>query len=117
MAALQDIPSGKESRQRSVPVLAEVDGRDSVNYRCSRSRTVLAERVQLAQALLGEPEVVLLDEPTAGLDPHITYEVRQIVKSREGHCTLIVSSHNLQELEEVCDGAAILDRGRVVAHR
>jgi len=41
--------------------------------------------------------------------------VRQLIKSRKGRCTLVVSSHNLQELEEICDGAAILDRGRVVA--
>jgi ABC-2 type transport system ATP-binding protein len=75
----------------------------------------MAKRVQLAQALIGDPEVVLLDEPTAGLDPRVAYEVRQLIKSRKGRCTLIVSSHNLQELEEICDGAAILDRGRVVA--
>jgi len=58
---------------------------------------------------------VLLDEPTAGLDPRVAYEVRQIVSSRKGRCTLIISSHNLQELEQLCDAAAILDRGRVVA--
>ena len=77
----------------------------------------MAKRVQLAQALLGDPEIVLLDEPTAGLDPRVAYEVRQLIKSRKGRCTLIVSSHNLQELEEICDAACILDRGRVVASR
>src|SRR5262249_47368075 len=53
--------------------------------------------------------------PTAGLDPRVAYEVREIIKGRRGRCTLIVSSHNLQELEQICDGAAILDRGKVVA--
>ncbi len=115
MAALQDIPSDK-LRGEVESVLAEVDGRDWMKLRCSQLSHGMAKRVQLAQALLGEPEVVLLDEPTAGLDPRVAYEVRQIIKSRKGRCTLIVSSHNLQELEEVCDGAAILDRGRVVAH-
>ncbi|HQY62672.1 MAG: ABC transporter ATP-binding protein [Myxococcales bacterium] len=115
MAALQDIPSDK-IRAEVESVLAEVDGRDWMKLRCSQLSHGMAKRVQLAQALLGEPEVVLLDEPTAGLDPRVAYEVRQIIKSRKGRCTLIVSSHNLQELEEVCDGAAILDRGRVVAH-
>ena len=76
----------------------------------------MAKRVQLAQALLGNPDVVLLDEPTAGLDPRSAYEVRQLIKKRKGRCTLIVSSHNLQELEEICDAAAILDRGRLIAN-
>ena len=96
-------------------VLAEVDGSDWWNVQCGSLSHGMAKRVQLAQALIGDPEVVLLDEPTAGLDPRVAYEVRQLIKSRKGRCTLIVSSHNLQELEEICDGAAILDRGRVVA--
>ncbi len=76
----------------------------------------MAKRVQLAQALLGEPAVILLDEPTAGLDPRAAHEVREIVARRKGECTLVISSHNLQELESLCDGAAILDRGQLVAH-
>ncbi len=114
MARLQDIPHDRvESSAREV--LAEVDGRDWWTVKCGSLSHGMAKRVQLAQALLGDPEVVLLDEPTAGLDPRVAYEVRQLIKSRKGRCTLIVSSHNLQELEEICDGAAILDRGRVVA--
>ena len=114
MARLQDIPADRvEDSAREV--LAEVDGRDWWNVRCGSLSHGMAKRVQLAQALIGDPEVVLLDEPTAGLDPRVAYEVRQLIKSRKGRCTLIVSSHNLQELEEICDGAAILDRGRLVA--
>jgi ABC-2 type transport system ATP-binding protein len=114
MAHLQDIPADRvEPSAREV--LAEVSGSDWWNLRCSTLSHGMAKRVQLAQALLGGPEVVLLDEPTAGLDPRVAYEVRQIIKARKGRCTLIVSSHNLQELEEICDAACILDRGKVVA--
>jgi ABC-type multidrug transport system ATPase subunit len=114
MARLQDIPAGR-AEEAAREVLAEVDGRDWWNVRCGALSHGMAKRVQLAQAILGDPEVVLLDEPTAGLDPRVAYEVRQLIKSRKGRCTLVVSSHNLAELEEVCDGACILDRGRVVA--
>jgi ABC-type multidrug transport system ATPase subunit len=114
MARLQDIPSDRVE-ESAREVLAEVDGRDWWNVKCGSLSHGMAKRVQLAQALIGDPEVVLLDEPTAGLDPRVAYEVRQLIKSRKGRCTLIVSSHNLQELEEICDGAAILDRGRLVA--
>jgi len=114
MALLQDLPSG-EAEEAARSVLAEVDGKDWWNVRCSSLSHGMAKRVQLAQALIGDPEIILLDEPTAGLDPRVAYEVRQIIKSRRGRATLVVSSHNLQELEEICDGAVILDRGRVVA--
>ena len=114
MAQLQDIPPDA-CEEAARAVLSEVDGRDWWGVKCSSLSHGMAKRVQLAQALIGDPEVVLLDEPTAGLDPRVAYEVRQLIKSRKGRCTLIVSSHNLAELEEICDGAAILDRGRLVA--
>jgi ABC-2 type transport system ATP-binding protein len=71
----------------------------------------MAKRTAMAQALMGEPPLVLLDEPTAGLDPRIAGQVRQVIRDMRGKQTVVVSSHNLQELEELCDAAAILDRG------
>ena len=71
----------------------------------------MAKRTAMAQALMGQPPLVLLDEPTAGLDPRIAAQVRQVIRDMKGKQTVVVSSHNLQELEELCDGAAILDRG------
>jgi ABC-2 type transport system ATP-binding protein len=113
-ARLQNIPASK-AQQLARDVLAEVDGKEWWDKRCGALSHGMAKRVALAQALIGEPELVLLDEPTAGLDPRVAYEVRQIVSSRKGRCTLVISSHNLNELEQICDAAAILDRGRVVA--
>ncbi len=74
----------------------------------------MAKRVGLAQAFLGEPEVVLLDEPTAGLDPVAAAQVRDLVRSLKGRSTVVISSHNLHELEELCDHAAIMSRGKCV---
>ncbi|WP_375765638.1 ABC transporter ATP-binding protein [Archangium gephyra] len=74
----------------------------------------MAKRAALAQALMGRPPLVLLDEPTAGLDPRIANQVRQVIREmKDQHTTVVVSSHNLQELEQLCDAAAILDRGKL----
>jgi ABC-type multidrug transport system ATPase subunit len=74
----------------------------------------MAKRAAMAQALMGDPPVVLLDEPTAGLDPKIAAQIRQVIREMKGRQTVVVSSHNLAELEELCDAAAILDRGQLV---
>jgi ABC-2 type transport system ATP-binding protein len=108
--------SAREAETESRARLAEVKGDDWWELRTNALSHGMAKRVALAQALLGNPELVLLDEPTAGLDPRVAYEVRTIVKARRGSCTLVISSHNLQELEEVCDAAAILDRGKLVGY-
>ena len=74
----------------------------------------MAKRAALAQALMGRPPLVLLDEPTAGLDPRIANQVRQVIREmKDQQTTVVVSSHNLQELEQLCDAAAILDRGKL----
>ncbi|MDQ3266349.1 MAG: ABC transporter ATP-binding protein [Myxococcota bacterium] len=73
----------------------------------------MAKRIGLAQAFMGGAAVVLLDEPTAGLDPRSAAHVRSLIREVKAHATVVVSSHNLQELEELCDSAAILDRGRL----
>jgi ABC-2 type transport system ATP-binding protein len=73
------------------------------------------KRVSMAQALMGAPPVILLDEPTAGLDPKIAASVRNVIRELKSKHTVVVSSHNLQELEELCDATAILDKGKLVS--
>ncbi|MEZ4387465.1 MAG: ABC transporter ATP-binding protein [Candidatus Krumholzibacteriia bacterium] len=73
------------------------------------------QRVGLAQALVGDPPVLILDEPTAGLDPHQIVEIRQLVREFRGEKTVLLSSHILAEVAQVCDRIIILDHGRVVA--
>src|SRR2546426_9488137 len=73
------------------------------------------QRVGLAQALLGDPEVLILDEPTIGLDPKQIAEIRALIRSLAGQHTVILSTHILPEVSMVCDGVIIIHRGRIVA--
>jgi ABC-2 type transport system ATP-binding protein len=73
------------------------------------------QRVGLAQALLGDPEVLILDEPTIGLDPKQISEIRALIRSLAGQHTVILSTHILPEVSMVCDGVIIINRGRIVA--
>jgi ABC-2 type transport system ATP-binding protein len=73
------------------------------------------QRVGLAQALLGDPEVLILDEPTIGLDPRQIAEIRALIRSLAGQHTVILSTHILPEVSMVCDGVVIINRGRIVA--
>jgi ABC-2 type transport system ATP-binding protein len=73
------------------------------------------QRVGIAQALLGRPQVLVLDEPTNGLDPRQIIEVRELIRALAGRHTVLVTSHILGEIEKVADRAAILLRGRLLA--
>jgi ABC-type multidrug transport system ATPase subunit len=94
--------------------LERVELIDSWNTSIQALSHGMTKRIALAQALMGNPPVMLLDEPTAGLDPRIAAQLRQLMREMKGQRTLVVSSHNLHELEELCDAAAILDRGALV---
>jgi ABC-2 type transport system ATP-binding protein len=84
----------------------------------SRIRTLshgMRRRVQVAQALLGDPALVMLDEPTNGLDPHLVARMRDVFGAQRGRRTLVISSHVLSELEAVCDHVAFIEAGRAAA--
>jgi len=74
----------------------------------------MVKRLGIAQAFLGQPEVILLDEPTEGLDPAGARQIRDLIKQLQQRATLLVSSHNLAEIQELCDHVAILDHGNLV---
>ena len=76
----------------------------------------MSKRLGIAQAFLGKPEVILLDEPTAGLDPVNAKGIRDLIKTikQTATGTLIISSHNLPEIEELCSHVAILDHGKLI---
>ncbi len=74
------------------------------------------QRVGIAMALLGDPEIIILDEPTVGLDPRQIIEIRELIKTLGEDHTVILSSHILSEIQEVCEQVIIISRGRVVAN-
>ena len=73
------------------------------------------QRVGLAQALLGDPQLLILDEPTTGLDPNQLVEIRSLIRSLGKDRTVILSTHIMQEVREMCDRVVILDHGQIKA--
>lgn len=73
------------------------------------------QRVGIADALLGNPEVIIMDEPTIGLDPHQIQGIRRLIDNLRGRLTVVLSSHILPEIERSCDRVIIVNRGRLVA--
>ena len=75
------------------------------------------QRVGLAQALLGDPELLILDEPTTGLDPNQLVEIRSLIRELGKDRTVILSTHIMQEVREMCDRVVILDHGQIKADK
>jgi ABC-2 type transport system ATP-binding protein len=73
------------------------------------------QRVGLAQALLHDPQVLILDEPTTGLDPNQIVEIRQLIKSISANKTVLFSTHIMQEVQALCDRAIVINKGTIVA--
>ncbi|MBB1361515.1 MULTISPECIES: ABC transporter ATP-binding protein [unclassified Shewanella] len=101
------------AKQEALRVLALVDLSDSAEAKPKSLSHGMSKRVSIAQALMGSPKIVLLDEPTAGLDPANAKKIRQIVKDLSDHTTFVISSHNLDELEKLCDQVVYLEHGKL----
>jgi ABC-2 type transport system ATP-binding protein len=102
----------KRSIEKSLELAKITDVKDRIIGRLSRG---YKQRVGLAQALIHEPEVLILDEPTIGLDPKQIIEIRQLIKELGGKRTIILSSHILPEVSMTCQKVVIIDKGKVVA--
>ena len=114
-ARLQDL-SGSTARHDVNRVLDLVGLPDAKNQKPSELSHGMRKRVAIAQALLGKPELVLLDEPTAGLDPPNAKTIRELIAFESQRTTFVVSSHNLDELEKLCSTVIHLDQGRLKDH-
>jgi ABC-2 type transport system ATP-binding protein len=108
--------SRKELRKRADWVLEIVGLYEQRNKLLSKFSKGMLQRVGLAQALINDPALLIMDEPTAGLDPLMKKEMRNLILSLNGEGkTVFFSSHELSEVEMICHRVAVLDRGKVIA--
>jgi ABC-2 type transport system ATP-binding protein len=116
IAEIRGVPKA-ELTQRIQGALKEVHMEEWIDKRIGKFSKGMKQRVCVASALLSDPSVVLLDEPTNGLDPRGMNEVREIIKSLKGKNRLIfMSSHILSEVSDVCDEVAMIDHGKLVVY-
>jgi ABC-2 type transport system ATP-binding protein len=112
-AHAKGIPAAERS-QAAARAMAET-GVDVVSGRLIRQLSKgFKQRVGLAQALIGDPEVLVLDEPTVGLDPRQIADIRLLIKSLAGRRTIVLSTHILPEVSAVCTKVVIINQGRIL---
>ena len=107
--------SSSERKHRVEESMRRTRVDDMANRHCGKLSKGYRQRVGLAQAILHNPEVLILDEPTAGLDPKQIIETRQLIKELAGTHTIVLSTHILPEVSQTCDRVVIINKGRVVA--
>jgi len=107
--------SGTELRQRVDTVCERCAVGDVKNKLLGKLSKGYRQRVGLAQAIIHNPDVLILDEPTAGLDPKQINETRDLIKSLAGDHTIILSTHILPEVEQTCEKVIIINKGKLVA--
>jgi ABC-2 type transport system ATP-binding protein len=114
VAKIKGVPSNeRSSRIKQVMQRTRID--DVGGRQCAKLSKGYRQRVGLAQAILHNPDVLILDEPTAGLDPKQIIETRELIKELAGDHTIILSTHILPEVSQTCQRVVIINKGRVVA--
>ena len=114
VAEIKQIPSAK--RKEALEKAIEISGLESVRGRLIRNISRgFKQRVGIAQCLIHDPQVLVLDEPTIGLDPAQIIEIRKLITSLKGEHTIILSTHILAEVTQTCDGVVIINEGLLMA--
>jgi ABC-2 type transport system ATP-binding protein len=114
VAAIKQI--SREQKKQAIDKAITVSGLESVRGRLIRNISRgFKQRVGIAQALIHDPQILILDEPTIGLDPAQIIEIRQLIKSLKGERTIILSTHILAEVTQTCDGVVIINDGNLMA--
>ena len=106
---------GKELKEQIAKVVDETKIHSVQDRRIAELSKGFRQRVGIAQALIGNPKVIILDEPTVGLDPHQIVEIRDLIRSLGQNHTVILSSHILSEVQAVCDQILIISHGKLIA--
>ena len=107
--------SGSERASRIDSAMGQTSITDVADRHCGKLSKGYRQRVGLAQAILHNPDVLILDEPTAGLDPNQIRETRRLIKDLAGTHTIILSTHILPEVEQTCEQVVVINQGRIVA--
>lgn len=106
----------RKERKESVKKAIEATGLQDVQNKLIRNLSRgYKQRVSMAGALVGEPEILILDEPTVGLDPKQVVEIRNLIKNLKEKHTVIISSHILSEISQICDRVVIINKGKLIA--
>jgi len=114
VAEVKGVPAGQ--RQREVDRVTEQCGLRSARKQfLGKLSKGFQQRVGVAQAILNDPDVLILDEPTIGLDPKQIIQIRELIKSFAGYKTVLLSSHILPEVSMICQRVVIINEGRIVA--
>jgi ABC-2 type transport system ATP-binding protein len=114
VARIKGVPA-KERKTRVATVMQRTHVDDMAERHCAKLSKGYKQRVGLAQALIHNPEVLILDEPTAGLDPKQIIETRQLIRGLAGDHTIVLSTHILPEVAQTCQRVVIINKGRVAA--
>jgi ABC-2 type transport system ATP-binding protein len=113
---IKNVDSKKLPRKEHIDQICEMVGITHVRGRVmSNLSKGYKQRCGLAQALIGDPDVLILDEPTVGLDPKQIIEIRNVIKDLGKNRTIILSTHILQEVSAVCERVLVINEGRMVA--
>jgi ABC-2 type transport system ATP-binding protein len=114
VSRIKGVPSG-ERASRVEAVMKRTHVADMASRHCGKLSKGYRQRVGLAQAIIHNPDVLILDEPTAGLDPKQIIETRDLIRSLAGNHTIVLSTHILPEVSQTCQRVVIINKGRVVA--
>lgn len=106
----------RKERKKQVEEIIKATGLEDVKNKLIRNLSRgYKQRVSMAGALVGKPEILILDEPTVGLDPKQIIEIRELIKSLGKDHTVIISSHILSEISQICEKVIIINKGEIVA--